>query len=218
MVWRRILGVLVLAGAVGAAAWVVFASSLLAVADVSVEGERSLSARRIIREAAVPVGEPLARVDLDAVADRVEQLPPVRQVEVQRAWPDTVVLLVEERTPVAVLVSGGEHHLVDRDGVRLRAVPGPRKALPTIEAADQQAAAEAAEVVAGLPDDIERRVASLEASTMDSIRMRLKSGREVEWGSAEESETKAEVLAALLQQEGSVVDVRVPSAPTVRRP
>lgn len=207
---------LLVLAAVAAAAWLVFVSSVLAVTGVSVEGERSLPAQRITKAAGVPIGDPLARVDLDEVAAGVEDLAPVRAAEVSRSWPDTIVVTVEERTPVAVVAREGEHHLVDRDGVMFRQVPGPRKALPTIEAAKPRAAAEAAEVVAVLPDGIARRVAAVRAPTMDSITLRLRSGREVEWGSAEDSERKAEVLAVLLPRKGDVVDVTVPSAPTIR--
>lgn len=215
LVWRRILVALLLAGAVGTAAWLVFFSSVLAASVVEVEGERSLSAQRIADVAEVPLGEPLARVDLDAVDARVEQLAPVKAVEVRRAWPDTVLLSVVERTAVATVESGGRHLLIDAEGVQFREVSGPRRGLPTIEAGRERAAAEAAEVVAALPRTLARRVERVDATTMDSIRLQLAGGREVVWGSAEQSALKAEVLAALVQRKGAVLDVSVPSAPTV---
>jgi len=216
MVWRRILAVSAVLAAVGAAAWVVFFSSLLAVVDVEVRGERSLSVQHITRAADVPVGEPMARVDLDDVTARVDRLPPVRRVEVNRSWPDTVLITVEERTAVAVVVRDGRHTLIDADGVQFREVPGPRRRLPTIEAGRARAAAEAAEVVSALPADVLRRVEHLDATTMDSITLQLRGGREVVWGSAEDSARKAQVLAVLVERKGSVINVSVPSAPTVR--
>lgn len=215
IVWRRVLVALTLLGAVGAAAWLVFFSSVLAVSGVQVEGERSVRAQRLVDAADVPVGDPLARVDLGDVAARVEQLPPVKEAEARRAWPDTVVLSVVERTAVATVESGGRHLLIDASGVPFREVEGPRRRLPTIEAGGDRAAAEAAEVVAALPDDVVRRVDRVDATTMDSIRLQLEGGREVVWGSAEQTEIKAKVLAALVQREGAVLDVSVPAAPTV---
>ena len=45
----------------------------------------------------------------------------------------------------------------------------------------------------------------------------LKDGRTVVWGSAEESDTKAEVLATLLATvQAQTYDVSVPSKPTTR--
>ena len=134
----------------------------------------------------------------------------------RRAWPDTVVLSVVERRAVATLDTGGRRVLVDADGVQFRAVDGSRRhGLPNIEAGGERAAAEAAEVVAALPPEVVRRVDGITAPTMDSITLRLKAGREVIWGSAEQTEVKAEVLAVLVRRKGSVLDVSVPSAPTV---
>ena len=42
-------------------------------------------------------------------------------------------------------------------------------------------------------------------------------GRQVKWGSADESDRKVEVLAILLKENASVYDVSVPEQPTTRR-
>ncbi|MGH3385776.1 MAG: cell division protein FtsQ/DivIB [Nocardioidaceae bacterium] len=214
-VWRRALAVLVVVGLVGAAGWLVFLSDVLAVETVEVEGEGAITADRITEVAEVPVGKPLARTDLDQIAARVERIREVHHAEVGRSWPHTVVVTVTERTPVAVVERDGVRRLVDAEGVQFRVVKGRRKGLPTIVAGGERAAEEAAKVVAVLPADVARRVTRLDATTMDSITLRLTGGREVVWGSAEESERKAEVLAVLVERKGKVLDVSVPSAPTV---
>ncbi|HET7328382.1 MAG TPA: FtsQ-type POTRA domain-containing protein [Nocardioidaceae bacterium] len=215
MLWRRAVVALVLLLAVGGAAWLVFFSPVLSVATVAVEGERSLPAQRIVRAAGIELGRPLARADLEQAAARVERLPAVREVAARRAWPDTVVLSVVERTAVATVDAGRHHLLIDEEGVQFREVDGPRRGLPTIVAGGERAAAEAAEVVAALPADVVGRVDRVDATTMDSITLQLAGGREVVWGSAEQTELKAKVLAVLVQEEGSVLNVSVPSAPTV---
>ena len=90
VVWRRVLLAVLGAAAVGLAVWLVFFSSLLAVSGVQVEGVSLLSARQVQRVAAVPVGRPLATVDLGAIAARVENLAPVASVDVSRAWPGRI--------------------------------------------------------------------------------------------------------------------------------
>ena len=62
--WLGVSGVL-LAGLVGALAWIVFASALLAVHDVEVIGQRRLTESAVLSAAEVPRGTPLVRVDLD---------------------------------------------------------------------------------------------------------------------------------------------------------
>ena len=50
--------------------------------------------------------------------------------------------------------------------------------------------------------------------SVDEIELVLANGRRVVWGSAEDSEAKAEVLAVLLKRPGNQIDVSVPGRPT----
>ena len=76
---------------------------------------------------------------------------------------------------------------------------------------------EAAEVIAALPQELSLQVDHVEVETVDQISLVLKDGRTVVWGSAEESDTKAEVLATLLATvQADLYDVSVPSKPTTR--
>jgi cell division protein FtsQ len=52
--------------------------------------------------------------------------------------------------------------------------------------------------------------------SVDEIKLVLATGRRVIWGSAEDSDQKAEVLAVLLKQPGNQIDVTVPGRPTTR--
>ena len=54
------------------------------------------------------------------------------------------------------------------------------------------------------------------ARFFDGLLRHFGDGREVLWGSAEESEQKAQVLALLLEEKGRVFDVSVPGSPTAR--
>jgi cell division protein FtsQ len=214
---RRALLLLVLVGLVAGAGWLVFVSSVLAVERVEVAGVRTVPAQQIRKAAAVPVGEPLARVDVDAVRARVERVPVVSRAEIGRSWPHTVVVEVTERTPVAAVKTGGLYRLIDAEGVMFRSVAEPRDRLPVMTVGGHpQAAREAAAVVAMLPRDLARRVAEVEATTMDSIALQLRDGREVVWGSADSSALKAKVLSALIDRDASVYDVSVPGSPTLK--
>ncbi len=81
---RRIALVLLLVAAVSASVWLVFFSSYVTARTVEVTGTQTVGEARIERAAEVPTGTPLARVDLDAIAARVESIPSVRKVEVSR--------------------------------------------------------------------------------------------------------------------------------------
>lgn len=216
---RPLLLVLLLVALVAGGVWLVWFSSVLAVKDVTVHGTSLLAEREVRRAAAVPAGDPLAQVDLQAATTRVEALAAVKDADVSREWPDTVRIAVVERVSVAVVDLGGRVRGMDADGVVFQEFEKAPEDLPRVEigsAADSEALREGARVVAALPEDLAARVEHVEIDTVDQIGLALRDGRQVVWGSAEESDLKAEVLAALLEQEAQVYDVSVPGSPVTR--
>lgn len=216
---RPLIVVLLLVALVAGTVWVVWFSSVLAVKDVTVNGTSLLTEREVRRAAAVPEGDPLAQVDLGGATTRVEALAAVKDADVSREWPDTVRVDVVERTSVAVVDLGGRLRGMDSEGVVFQEFEGAPKDLPRVEigsGADSEALQEGARVVAALPDDLAARVEHVEIDTVDQIGLVLRDGREVVWGSAEESDLKAEVLTALLEQPAKVYDVSVPGSPVTR--
>jgi cell division protein FtsQ len=222
LAWRKVLVAVLVLGLLLGAAWLVFLSSVLAVNGVQVEGTRAMSGDAVRAAAEVPIGRPLATVDLDAITTRVERLPEVKTVDVSRAWPDKVRIDVTERRAVAVVEpqAGGAAHAVDSDGVQFRRFAHAPRGLPKIRMGDgagRDALTEAARVAGAMPPGLARKVAFVEVHTVDTISLVLHSGRMVRWGSVDGSADKARVLAVLLRQKASVYDVRVPSQPIIKR-
>lgn len=215
-VWRWVVAGVLATAALVTGVWLVFFSSALSVTGVTVTGTDFLDAEQVRAAAAVPVGEPLARVDLTAVAERVEQLPAVESAEVTRAWPDHVQIAVTERSAVAVVEVDGTIHGMDRDGLLFREYPRTPGGLPLVRIgadAGPDARAEAALVIAALPADLAGEVDHLEVESIDQIAFVLRDGRRVTWGSAEDSATKARSLQAVLTQPAQEYDVSVPGHP-----
>lgn len=211
---------LLVAASAAASVWLVFFSSLLSVSSVRITGHDLLAPELVRRAAAVPQGEPLATVDLAAIAARVETLAPVRSVDVSRTWPDGVRIVVGEREAVAVVDRGGVVQGMDAEGVIFRDYPSAPEDLPMIETSvgtQPEVLAEAATVAAVLPAELAAKVEVMEIGTIDTISLRLRGGRTVVWGSAEDSTNKAKVIALLLRQNASTYDVSVPGQPTIRR-
>ena len=223
LVWRRILAVLAVVAVVAGLVWLVFFSSVLAVNGVRVDGTSVLAADAVRGAAEVPTGTPLATADLDSVAARVERLPAVASVDVSRAFPDHVRIDVTEREVVAVVAPsepGGRFRGTDATGVFFRSYLRRPTGLPLIRMQEQTGAAalaEAAAVSGSLPTAIARRVAEVRLRTVDTISLSLRDGRTVRWGSVDGSEDKARVLAVLLGQKASFIDVTVPGRPVIRR-
>ena len=68
-----------------------------------------------------------------------------------------------------------------------------------------------------LPSSIAAKVDYVEVGTVDTISLRLRSGKPVRWGTADDSAAKARVLAVLLEQRASSIDVSVPGQPVITR-
>ena len=220
LAWRRLLASVLVVGLVVGAVWTVFFSSLLAVSGVRVEGTTMLDPASVRRAAAVPLGQPLATVDLGSITSRVEKLAAVRSVDVSRSWPHRVLVSVSERQAVAVVERGGVLRGLDADGVIFRRYPLRPKSLPVLRMGNRTGAdalAEAAKVAGALPATIARRVDYVEVRTVDTISLHLRSGRVVRWGSADDSAAKAEVLTALMRQKASLYDVSVAGQPIIRK-
>ncbi len=218
--WKPVLALLLVGASIAGAVWLFLFSSVLAVADVEVTGARTLDSAQVRDVAAVPDGEPLARVDLDAVRARVEALAVVRSAEVTRQWPDRVLVAIEERVAVAVVEIGGRTRGMDAQGVVFRDYAKAPPGLPEVRTSPEtprDALAEAAQVVEALPETLTRRVAHVEAVTVDQISLVLRDGRTVVWGSAEESDEKAKVLGPLLGVDAKTYDVSVPGQPTTSK-
>lgn len=220
--WRRarmVVVALLLVALVSGSVWLVFFSSQLTAREVDVTGTQTLGKGRIERTAEVPTGTPLARVDLAAIRARVEALAAVRRAEVSRAWPHTVHIEVIERTPVAVIDRGSGLQALDSEGVLFGGYDARPKHLPLVRTEPDtrgEALVEAGRVISALPAGIAARVDTVEVSSVDEIKLVLNNGRRVIWGSAEDSDQKAEVLGVLLKRPGNQIDVSAPGHPTTR--
>lgn len=220
LAWRRILITVLVAAAVSGSAYLVFFSTVLAVAEVTVAGNQVLEPDEVRKAAAVPLGDPLATANLEAVANRIKTLAPVKSVGVSRAWPDGVRIAIRERQAVAVVERDGAVRGVDAEGVLFRSYPAVPSSLPAVSMGAEtgpDALAEAASVVAALPVDLTAQLDRVAVDTIDTISLQLRDGRTVFWGSADESANKARVISVLLKQQATVYDVSVPAQPTIRR-
>ena len=217
---RRLVLALLLVGLVAGSVWVVFFSSYVTAREVDVVGTRTIPDARIERAANVPVGTPLARVDLNAIVKRVQPIGAVRYVKVapqlaahradhdHRAHPDrgdrpglgaegtrrrggSLRRLQGQAQAPAARAHGSRHSRRGAGGGRPRSSTRCRRGSP------------AGSTPSRWP-----------ASTRSSSCSR--NGRKVIWGSAEDSDQKAEVLAVLLKQPGNQIDVTVPGRPTTR--
>ena len=220
-------------GVLGGLVWLVGFSSVLATATVSVTGLDGLDGldghdghdeageqHKVVEAAAVPIGEPLARVDTQGAADRVAQIPTVAFVTVSRSWPSTIVVSVQRRVPViAIRDPQGRLQVVDASGVAYETVPtlppGVTQVNASTSAPDPQGAKAAISVLQLLSPERRAQVDGVTVSTADLVTFQLGSVRVV-WGGVADGPKKVVLLDALLPTNPSLIDVSAPNTPITR--
>lgn len=220
----RRLGLL---AAIGFVVWGVWWSPLfgLRAEEVAVVTDGELVDPALVDDAVGPfLGISLPRLNLTAIEAAVAEVPGVRGASVTREWPHGLMVEVVERVPVAAIAdSGAGYLLVDIDGVELASFDSEPTEVPVVTVPvgeDTPRILTAALTVAGsLPPELVARVEAIRAETEDSVTLFLKDGPRVEWGSAEDSGLKVEVLLVLLGSEAAsaaVIDVSAPTLPVTR--
>lgn len=203
-------------------------SDLVALAEVRVEGIDRLSASDVRAAADLELGTSTLRLRLGSAEERVEALALVADATVRRADPLTVVIEVEERTPVVVAEGPRGAMLVDGDGIVI--AEGAEDGLPVIEVRGPLPAvgrgvdvspslANAHAALLGLPGPLRSLVDRYVAVSADDLELHLASGVVVRFGRADRIDEKARSLGAVLEDIGATsvatIDVRVPSRPVV---
>jgi len=221
---RKVVGVLVVLVAIGAVAWTAFFSPVFGLDphQVVVTG----AAQGAVDEAEVRAvvdrhsAEPLPRLDTAALCAELRTVHGVKDAQVVRHWPRGLTVTITPRVPVAVVPDGDQVALIDIDGVRLRTEPSPPPGLPLVQADGDRALAAALAVIASLPDDLAVQVATIAAPTQDTVSLWLTDGVQVVWGSGEDNQLKAQVVATLRADETitdvTTIDVSAPRMPVLR--
>jgi cell division protein FtsQ len=216
LVWRYVIGSVLLVVLSVLGVWLVFVSSALTVKHVDVQGEALLSRDQVLAAAKVPTGAHLVELDLGAIRTRVSGMAAVKRVDVSREWPDGVLIKITERRAVAVVALDGRYQAMDSDGVLFRSYAKPPVGMPRVVATasiGSDALAEAARVIAALPSGLAGRVDHVGVRGIDQVTLTMRGGATVLWGSDGESALKAAVLVKLLAQPAHVYDVSVPGQP-----
>ncbi|MFP4311919.1 MAG: cell division protein FtsQ/DivIB [Nitriliruptoraceae bacterium] len=231
---RRTVWALVVLGVVGALV-LVERSSLVALAEVQVQGTERLQEEEVRAASGLELGTSTLRLALDAAAEEIErELPLVQRAEARRLDPLTVELVVVERTPVLVAEGQGTRRYLDREGVVIDEVAADEDPhLPVIElpapppavgshAADDATLENAVAAWRGLSGSLRAEVRRYQAAGPDELTLTLGSGVDVRLGRAVRMDEKVRALGAVLADVGdtpvAMIDVRAPSAPVVVAP
>ena len=222
----RLVKFLIAFGVLGAVVWL-FLSPWLSVASVTATGIEASTAATILGEQGVVAGTPMILIRSGLVEDALERDPWVRRSDVELDWPQTVLVRVEERSPVAWVETDEGWGLYAVDGVRLTTATEPDPTMPwvQIEAVDPTAPEPPAALLGALDF-----AAHLSEELQAGAKLRTEptdsggelwaevAGYQVRLGRPVEMREKALSLAALIREQppaGSVLTVIAPTNPAI---
>lgn len=192
---------------------------IMSVRNTVVTGLGAVTHEEVVAAAAVAPGTPLLQVNTDNVAEHVAMIRRVASARVQRQYPSTLRITVEERLPLVVKDYPDGPHLFDRDGVDF-AIGPPPPGVPYLDTdhpgPHNEPTKAALQVMTSLRPEVAAQVARIAAPSVAAITLQLVDGRQVVWGTTDRTEEKALKLGALLTQPGQTYDVSSPDLPTVK--
>ncbi len=217
---RVLAGVLAVVALLGFGGWLWFGSTVFAVQQVQVLGVSGADLEEISAAAAVPLGSPTARVDLGAIDARVRRVGFVRDVQVSRALPHTIVLAVTPRVALfAVRDPEGRLGLVDAEAQVFRQVDQLPAGIALVNGESASPAPEGLRAVITvlrmLPEAQRATVSQITVTSASLVTFTLGSVHVV-WGGPGQEQKKLAILQALMATKPAVVDVSAPDTPVTR--
>jgi len=195
-----VLVVLMLAGLVATAVF----SPVLALRHIVVDGTERLEPAALVDALDDQIGTPLALLDEGRIRSALGEFTLIRSYVTELVPPDTMLVHIVERSPIGVIAGPDGFRLVDPAGVTIDTTLTQPEGTPLIELADGNdvrgpAFRSMAEVLLALPPGVLAQVTTIQARTRDDVTLSLAgSSQRVRWGSAEDSDRKAAVLAQLI--------------------
>ncbi len=159
-----------------------------------------MSAASVRAAVAGQIGRPLALVDFAAITRSLGRFPLIRSFVTETVPPDTLIIRIAERAPIASLATSTGFSVVDPAGIVIESGAARAPSLPLIElgaaSTNSPAFTAAVGVLLALPADLLKRVDTVTAQTADDVTLALTGGTTVVWGSPEQSTLKARALSA----------------------
>ncbi len=195
----------------------------LRINEVLVVGRRHTGREELLDALGTTRGAPILAFDVNLAKERVARLSWVRRVSVERMFPDTILLTVEERTPLALWQHEGAFALIDYEGeVILRDQLNEYRNLMIVVGAD--APAHAATLLETLGSQPELMSLVRAAVRVGGRRWNLRLNGGIDVRLPEEGASSAWLRLAqyqrshgVLERDVKVVDLRLPDRLIVRK-
>lgn len=201
--------------------------------EIKTIGNKNLSNKEVVTLSRVTPGASLLRIPLRDIKERLKKNPWVKEVQIDKDYPDKLIIRVIERKPVALVEaeSGQRYLLVDADNFIITSISDVSKSkLPVIqeietsgkevgETLSSKNLSNAIKAYQSLYPSLKKSITIIRAVSPDELYFYVE-GIEILYGEAKDIEKKNRVLKDFLSKKDEriiFIDVRVPSHP-VKRP
>lgn len=206
-------------------------SQFFALKSFEITGLKQLSRDEVIQKCGLTSGMNYFRLDLRQAEKRLRAMPIIEKVEVSKRLPSTVVIIVKEREPCALLCTDSGFLVIDNKGYCLEKVAGAEcYSFPVITGLvpDTQTPGELISkkrhlqlVLAALSRDIENYISEINIASDENLIAYSRQGIPIMLGTPEELPEKLKMGVAFLgslETENAVeyVDIRAVQALAVK--
>jgi cell division protein FtsQ len=198
---------------------------MLAIQNIDVVGTHRVKSATVKNALKSLVGTPLTMVSDSQIQQRLASFPLIESFTTVSLPPHTLQIVILERQPIGIVNLGGTDYLYDPAGVQIeptKATGSYPRVLVNGDPHDNANYRAAIDVLLAMPVDVFPRIASIQATSKDDVRIRLRgiANQQILWGDSSDSILKSKVLAALMANTKSknslTFDVSSPKTPTVR--
>jgi cell division protein FtsQ len=191
--------------------YVLLQSPIFEVHRVLVRGNENISEEQIISLANIGIGENIFKVDLNTARANLELHSMIKEVQVVRSLPSSVVINVYERKPLALLPTREGFIKVDEEGVYLQEAKAGTPGLPVLtgieyelpnpgQAVQSERLGDALKVITGLPASVVASLSEVHSGKDGQIIIYTLEGIQCRLGLAMEIPEKGAILEQLLLQ------------------
>ena len=226
---RKIWVILILL-VLGVGAYATTKSSFFSVKDVEVIGTGfRVSETEVLEAAGINADSSMVGLNVKEIDERVTAIPWVSQVDIERNWPDSVRIILEERiASLIAVIPSGQKFLLDRSGVVLEETRTGNLELPIIRVDSTGVLGEQITGITPLLRAAEEVTPDLQAwilalaPTGGGVRAELVGGVVAELGIGgtdfrDEMRSLATVLTRVQLSCIELIDVSIPQNPVVTR-
>lgn len=195
-----------------AAGYILLQSPLFEVRRVHVQGNYLLIEGKIRSVADIGAGVNIFKLDLETVRSRLKMIPMIKEAQVSRSLPATVVITIKERVPLGILPVQGGFIEVDEEGVNLMTASVGVPGLPVITGVNADdvpppgqvvhaaGLKDALAVIGGLPGEVVANLSEVHVDGEDRIMLYTIEGIQCKFGQATEIKEKGVIISQLIQE------------------